>query len=73
MRNPHDHKTQIRFIARVLRHVLQDEGFESIADLKVALKAHLRVMHIRYAPADLDAALTQVASNTPLTRRPHAV
>ena len=53
----------------MLRHLLQDEGFASIADLKVSLKAHLRLLKIRYTPADLDTALTLVTSNRPLVEK----
>lgn len=62
----HDHETKTRLVARVVRDVMRAEAFESIADLKVAIKAKLRALKIPYAPADLDDALTVIASNAPL-------
>jgi len=75
MRNPHpqkthDHDSQPRIIARVVRDLLRAQLFDSIADLKVALKAQLRALNIPYLPAELDQALTLVASNTPLAASP---
>ena len=66
----HDYESQARIIARVVRDLLRAQLFDSIADLKVALKAQLRTLKIPYAPAELDQALTLVASNTPLASSP---
>jgi len=61
-----DFESNARLIVRVIRDVLRVESFSSIADLKVATKRKLRDLKIPYEPADLDAALTIVASNRPL-------
>jgi hypothetical protein len=66
----HDHDDHTRHIARVVRDLLRAQLFDSIADLKVALKAQLRALNIPYLPAELDQALTLVASNTPLASSP---
>jgi hypothetical protein len=69
MRNQlHDHETRTRLIARVLRDLMRNDGFETVADLKVALKAALRLLDIRYVPHELDDALSLVASNTQLVQ-----
>lgn len=62
----HDYESQARLIARVIRDVLRVEKFDSIADLKVAVKLKLRALKIPYEPVDLDGAMTLVASNRPL-------
>jgi hypothetical protein len=61
-----DYESNARLIVRVIRDVLRAEAYASIADLKVATKRKLRDLKIPYEPADLDAALTIVASNRPL-------
>ena len=61
-----DYESNARLIVRVIRDILRTESFVSIADLKVATKLKLRALKIPYEPADLDAALTIVASNRPL-------
>jgi len=61
-----DYESNARLIVRVIRDVLRAESFASIADLKDATKRKLRALKIPYEPADLDAALTIVASNRPL-------
>ena len=66
----HDADPNPRLIARVIRDLLHAQLFDSVADLKVALKAQLRALKIDYTPAELDVALTRVASNAPLARSP---
>jgi len=61
-----DYESNARLITRVIRDILRVETFTSIADLKVAVKRKLRDLQIPYAPADLDTALTLIASNRPL-------
>ena len=61
-----DYESNPRLIVRVIRDVQRTESFASIADLKVAVKRKLRDLQIPYTPADLDTALTLIASNRPL-------
>lgn len=61
-----EYESNPRLIVRVIRDVLRVESFASIADLKVAIKRKLRDLQIPYTPADLDTALTLIASNRPL-------
>lgn len=61
-----DYESQARLIARVIRDELRTHAYASIADLKVAMKLKLRALQISYTPADLDTALTLIASNRPL-------
>jgi hypothetical protein len=60
--------TNDRLIARVLREVLATERFETIADLKDALKARCARLRIRYQPDDITRALDLVESNRPLVQ-----
>ena len=61
-----EYESQSRLIARVIRDEMRTNAYDSIADLKVAMKRKLRALDIRYTPADLDTALTLIASNRPL-------
>lgn len=63
----HNHETKTRLVATILRDELRTNAFESIADLKDALKRTLIALNIRVTPADIDDALTVVGSNTDLT------
>lgn len=64
MHLPDENKT--RLLARIIRSVLHDEPFETIADLVDAVKFRCARLHIRPSVDDLNAALRAVASNRSL-------
>lgn len=67
--NPEENHKPL-LLAKILRQLLLTEQFETLADLKDALKARTSRLHIRYEGADVDRALELVGSNRPLADAP---
>jgi hypothetical protein len=67
-----EHETTTRLIARVLGEFADGPLFESYDELKAALRRRLAKLRVRYGPAELDDAITQVETNRPLVAAPVA-
>jgi hypothetical protein len=65
-----EHETTTRLIARVLGEFAGGPPFESYDDLKVALRRRLAQLRVRFGPADVDEAITQVETNRSLVAAP---
>lgn len=55
-----------RLLAKLIREMLADERFATIADLSDALKSRCGRLKIRWTTADINAAFRLILSNTPL-------
>lgn len=65
-----EHKHKSLLLAKILRQLLADERFETLADVKDALKTRCARLRIRYVGAEVDRALELVGSNHPLAAGP---
>jgi hypothetical protein len=62
--------SEVRRLAKVLRHVLDRETFETMSDLKAAFADALGRHRIFYEPWDMDAAFAFVSRDRPLLVQP---
>lgn len=59
----------IRLVAKLTRDVLAGETFETLADLRDAVKTRCSQLHLRIAPDDVARAFDLIGSNTELVTR----
>jgi hypothetical protein len=59
-----------RLVTKLLRELVAAEQFDSIPDVREALKERCARLHIRYDGELIDRAVTLVGSNTQLALRP---
>jgi len=61
-----EHERQIRLLARLVRELLREEKFDTLADLTDVLKYRCATLKIRWSNDAISEAYRLVESNTPL-------
>lgn len=68
----HDYDDKSRLIAKLLRDIIREQSFDTLADLADVLKTRCAKLKIQYSPQALSEALAVVASNHSLVVDPFA-